>query len=228
MRRAAGWIRIVTAAALLVCVPALARADHILGSGERRILGLRSARLEVSAPPEVPIQTAFSLPTRLVNSDAALFGGRTLLVQGDLTGPGVCEGAQAGTPGPLGTTCRAAGVLELKAIKPGDALVIPPLARAGNYEVSRLRLTNDLGIDILPATPSVISIKATDQILITSVTSRPLSLTEIQDRGIVLNDSNFTAYECRSNLSVNGGLRASSPSSPSSSWNGTSAVPTCA
>ena len=55
MRRAAGWIRIATAATLLVCLPSVARADTVLGSGVLQILGVGAARLEIDAPPEVPI-----------------------------------------------------------------------------------------------------------------------------------------------------------------------------
>ena len=34
-----------------------------------------------------------------------------------------------------------------------------------------------------------------ERVIVTSVSSRPLSLEEIQNRGLVIDESNFTAYE---------------------------------
>ena len=167
-------------ACLVATLPTLAHAQAPLASGLLRILG---ARLTVQVPANVPINTPFSLPTQLVDGDGhplaagAVFAAGTVFVRGDLSGVGL----DAAVP--------------LDSVAPGSPLAIPALTRAGNYVVDHLRLTDILGAELFPATPAVANIKALEQIFVTSVTSRPLSLDEIQSRGIVLDANNFSAYE---------------------------------
>lgn len=183
-RRRALTCRVVVVIAAALLLSHVAYAQQLLASGALRILG---ARLEVQAPADVPIDTPFTLPTALIDGDGhaivadTLFTAGSVLVRGELSRPGLTESAGATLPvGP---------------VPAGSPLPIPALTRAGNYVVDHLRLTDAQGIEIFPAAPSVLSIKALEQILVTSVSSRPLSLDEIQDRGIVLDPNNYTAFE---------------------------------
>ena len=69
---------------------------------------------------------------------------------------------------------------------------------AGDYILSNVRLEGN-GEVILrrqqgPGVEPIV-IKVIDEILVTEVTSRPLSLEEIQERGIVITEENFTAFD---------------------------------
>ena len=198
MRRSAtGRTWAVLAAALLL--PSLASAQSVLGSGELRILGVR---LAVSpASQTVPRNQATRLATALIDgsasapqtlppsiSDPSL---ANLVVKGELTGPGI--GQTGDGSGETGVTISA---------PVGQLLPIPPLLAAGTYVVDNLRLEACTGGSgcatsnfIMPADPAVATIKVVDRIIVTSVSSRPLSLDEIRDRGIIIDDSSFTAYE---------------------------------
>ncbi|MBI1817099.1 MAG: Ig-like domain-containing protein [Deltaproteobacteria bacterium] len=180
--------QMVAAIALIAWLPSASFAQSVLASGELKIIG---AQLQVSpATQTVPKNQASGLLTRLVDpanpdaavSDPALDG---LVVKGELSGPGI--GSQAETPAPIGT-------VTLSTI-PGQILRIPPLLTVGNYVVDNLRLEDEHGNFVMPADAAVATINVVDKIIVTSVSSRPLSLDEIQDRGIVIDSSNFTAFE---------------------------------
>ena len=110
-------------------------------------------------------------------------------VRGVLSGPGLAEGAEVitmpGRPLELGTA--------VSSVPGGQAS--PPLSVPGTYTLDDLRLTTAEGATILAATPAVVPISVVDKVLVSNVTSRPLSLEEIQDRGIVIDESNYTAFE---------------------------------
>jgi hypothetical protein len=74
-------------------------------------------------------------------------------------------------------------------------LPIPALLRAGNHVVDDIHLEDALGNFIVSAEPAVAAVDVIDKVIVTSVRSRPLSMDEIRDRGIIIDESNFTAYE---------------------------------
>ena len=74
-------------------------------------------------------------------------------------------------------------------------LPIPPLLSAGNYVVDHLRLEDANGNFILSATPAIATLTVIDRVIVTSVSTQPLSLDQIQDLGLVLDSSNFSAYQ---------------------------------
>ena len=78
------------------------------------------------------------------------------------------------------------------AVRPGQPLPIPPLALPGDYFLDQIRLVKD-GQVILNGSPATVAIKVISEVFVTSVTSRPLSLEEIRERGIVIDDSSFQA-----------------------------------
>jgi hypothetical protein len=171
---------------LLLTLPALAHAQPHLGTGELRIAGLQLAASPASQT--VPRNQATGLAVQLEDPaepgeamaavPAALLG--TFVVKGDLSGPGLAE------PLELSVGFDAS---------PAAILPIPPLLRVGNYVLDNLRLESTSGEFLLPAEPAVAALSVIDRVIVTSVSSRPLSLEEIQERGIVIDESNFTAYE---------------------------------
>ena len=122
-------------------------------------------------------------------------------------------------PGNLGTTAReaidkltAGAIVEAEIrgpsfptkhvkVKPGQPIPIPAFALPGDYFLDRIRLTRN-GETILNASPSTVPIKVIAEILVTSVTSRPLSLDEIRQKGIVIDNSNFQAMNFQLALTV--------------------------
>jgi hypothetical protein len=78
---------------------------------------------------------------------------------------------------------------------PNAPLLLPPLALSGDYSLDGIRLLAIDGSVLLEGTPSRVPVTVFEEVLISRVTSRPLTLDEIQDRGIVIDESNFRAIE---------------------------------
>jgi hypothetical protein len=75
---------------------------------------------------------------------------------------------------------------------PNQPIFLPPLTREGTHFLENIRLDIDPTTSI-KASPAVVNIKVLDQLLVGAVTSRPLSLAEIQQRGIVFDENSFQA-----------------------------------
>lgn len=105
------------------------------------------------------------------------------VVLGELTGPAF------GEPVTLAAT-------------PGGNFPIPPLAIPGLYTLGNIRLVND-GQVLLLGNPAVVRIEVIDRVLVSQVTSRPLSADEIKERGIVIDQRNFQVV----NFTVGFGLQ---------------------
>ncbi len=79
---------------------------------------------------------------------------------------------------------------------PGQPLLLPPLNLSGNYSLDGIRLVDGSTDEtLLEAAPSSVPVTVFDDVLVSRVTSRPLSLEEIQEKGIVIDESNFRAVE---------------------------------
>ena len=75
-------------------------------------------------------------------------------------------------------------------------LLLPPIPLVGDYELDDIKLVDaSTGATLIAGTPSSVPVHVLDDVLISQVTSRPLSLQEIQDRGIFIDDANFRAVE---------------------------------
>ena len=171
---------------LLLAVPAQAQP---IGSGQIRIVGLS---VDIDTRPDLDgIQS-----TRTAVKD---FPSAVLAVVGAL-------GSNAGLPDfPADALVKAElngpafgnTALTLSA-RPNSFMEIPAQRIAGDYTLSNVRLESNgevllhrlQGPDVEPIVINVI-----DEILVTEVTSRPLSLEEIQEQGIVITEENFTAFE---------------------------------
>ena len=181
---------LLSRAILLLMLPTLAQAQPHLGSGELRIAGVQ---LVVSpATQTVPRNQATGLTVTI--EDPALPGQpltalpaallATFRVKGELSGPGFAA------PEPLSVAFGTS---------PTAVLPIPPLLAVGNYVVDNLRLEQCTGggacgtsTFLLPGEPAVAALNVIERVIVTSVSSRPLSLEEIQDRGIVIDEANFS------------------------------------
>ncbi|MFP5246820.1 MAG: hypothetical protein ACLGH0_09005, partial [Thermoanaerobaculia bacterium] len=108
-----------------------------------------------------------------------LLGG-TFTIEGDLAGPGL--------PVPVRLPQADAPITDRLLVN------IPPLPQSGNYTLSNLRITRN-GATVLDLTPNRVEIEVIEQVLITSVTTRPLTLDEIKAKGIILDDDSYLGFE---------------------------------
>ncbi|HEX2060055.1 MAG TPA: carboxypeptidase-like regulatory domain-containing protein, partial [Thermoanaerobaculia bacterium] len=108
-----------------------------------------------------------------------LLGG-PFVVEGDLAGPGLAAPVR----------------LPQNDVPNSDPLLvnIPPLPQSGNYTLSNLRITRN-GATALDITPNRVDVEVIEQVLITSVTTRPLTLEEIRNKGIILDDDSYLGFE---------------------------------
>ncbi|MCB1037702.1 MAG: hypothetical protein KDD47_27970, partial [Acidobacteria bacterium] len=165
---------------VLSAVSAQAQSD--LGSARLLISG---TRLAVSPESQtVPFDTPTLVETALVGYDPA--EGRLpedLRVLADFTGPEV------------------GGILRLETT-PGEPFRIPRLRLKGQYQLDNIRLVQ--GDELLAyAEPRSAGVLVT-QVLVTRVTSRALTLEEIQSRGIALDEDSFRAFNFTFGFAVDG------------------------
>jgi len=180
-QRAAGIWAFVLLAVALGLAPQVGHGQQGVGAAAVSLIGVR---LEVQAPT-VPINVPFGLPTsvrgpgNVVLTDLTALGGDAswaagLRVTATLSGPGLDPTA-------------------LEPVVPGASFAVGALTRAGSYTVEDLQLEDANGAVVLRGEPGVITVL--DRVLVTSVSSRALSLEEILARGIVIDEDNFTVYE---------------------------------
>lgn len=161
-------------------VPAVASQD--LAQGQLLIAG---TRLVVTPESQtVPFDTPTVVNTHLEDFDVTAGAlPDDLRVVGDFTGPDV------------------QGILELET-RPGQPFRIPRLSRKGPYQLDNIRLVQ--GEELLTyAEPRSAAVLVT-QVLVTRVTSRPMTLDEIRNHGIVVDGDNFRAFNFTFGFGVGG------------------------
>ena len=156
-----------------------------LGTAEIRVLGmgvdvdtrpdLDGMQYTMTAVKDIPtgVQTVVGLPgTASVPSLAV-----GAVVKAELSGPSF--------PGQS---------LTLTAL-PNEFMEIPPMGVSGDHYINNVRLEDPDGNIVLVRDLSLdmVVINVIDKLLVTQVTSRPLTLEEIQEKGIVIDDDNYTA-----------------------------------
>jgi hypothetical protein len=88
---------------------------------------------------------------------------------------------------------------------PGEPLMLPPLAVDGEYVLDHIELVaKDRSTVLLTGTPASVPVTVFDKVLVSQVVSRPLTLDEIQAKGIVIDDQNFSAVEFAVGLVIDG------------------------
>lgn len=93
--------------------------------------------------------------------------------------------------GPTGPAQRVLGSV-------GQPLLLPPLSVVGDYQLDGIRLVRVEGtnlVTVLEGTPSSVPVRVFDEVLVSRVTSRPLTSAEIDEKGIFIDESNFRAVE---------------------------------
>lgn len=84
-------------------------------------------------------------------------------------------------------------------------LILPALRLPGDYVLEDLQLVDNVtGLSRFPVTPESIPVRVVDEILVSRVTSRPLDLEEIREKGIVIDEANFRAVEFEVTLVLKG------------------------
>gem|GEM_PF-1427618 len=186
LRNAAVALFIIGVATLLHAQTSLRK----IGELELQVQGI-SATVQ-PANPTIPKNTAAGVrivvtsPSGTLSSaDVAKFLGGSFEVHGELSGPGLNGTITLPFIDPNGGTAPITDPL---------LLPIPALTTAGNYTLSNLRITVN-GSPALDVSPSTIPVKVIDQILITSVETRPLTLDEIKAAGVVLDSNDFLGFQ---------------------------------
>jgi len=77
---------------------------------------------------------------------------------------------------------------------PGELMELPPLGAAGDHQLFNVRLEDGEGNLVLRRDPTLdsIVINVIEELLVTQVVTRPLTLDEIVEKGIVIDEDNFT------------------------------------
>lgn len=113
-------------------------------------------------------------------SQAATYFGGAVRAQAELSGPGLSQTI----------------TIPDESTATNDPLLIqfPPLATAGEYTLSNIRLMAN-GATALNVSPGTIPVRIIDEVLVTSVETHPMTLEEIQEAGIVLDDSSYQGFQ---------------------------------
>jgi hypothetical protein len=188
-------LRAVSVSALcllqLLAVSAVARAQAPLrkiGELELSLLGLTASPSPLNAT--VPKNTASGIrvivtagASPVSTADLTRFLGVDVQVQAELSGPGLSGSLTIGSH-VLGQPLTADPLL----------LRLPALTTAGDYVISNVRLVAG-NRAVLAVTPSRVPLKVIEQVLITSVKTRPLTLQEIKDKGIIIDRNDYLGFE---------------------------------
>jgi len=109
----------------------------------------------------------------------AQYLGGPFQVVGEFSGPGLTQTVE------VPPTPPAANSL---------IVILPVVNTAGDYALSNLRFLVN-GQSVLDVSPSSVTVKVIDQVLVTSVQTKPLTLDEIQAMGVVLGSSDYTGFQ---------------------------------
>jgi hypothetical protein len=89
--------------------------------------------------------------------------------------------------------------------QPGKPFNLPTLPILGKYTLGNIRLFDNTGKLLFGATPQAVTIESISDPLVTSVTTHQLTLQEIQQQGIVIDSSNYTAYQFTTAIATSSG-----------------------
>lgn len=145
--------------------------DPPLATGRITVFG---SKIVISPSPV--IETPEGVPVFINTTGTGIHG----TVVGELRGPGI------------------SGSLSFQT-EPGKPFELPPLNTKGTYFFENIRLMNN-GQFVMAATPDHVEIHVIE-VLITQISSRPLSLQEIRSLGIVINENDFSAVSFEVGLS---------------------------
>ena len=173
-------------ALLLLTVPSLASEGPApLGRSEIRVVGLA---VDLDTRPDIEGLQDTMTAVRDVPTGLETFLGSPVDTALRTAPPGALVKAELRGP------TFGDAVVELAA-PPNQLFELPLLRVAGEHRVTRVRLEAADGTVLFERDPTrpPVRIDVIDQLLVSSVTTRPLTLEEIQERGIVIDEDNFTA-----------------------------------
>ena len=147
--------------------------DEIIVSKDVIVKGLTLSISPVTQ--NVPVNTGTSVNTVLSIDDSGSLKG--IVVKGELSGPGLSKAITLTT-------------------LPNYPFSIPGLTVKGKYYLDNIRLERN-GEVVSKSDPERAEIEVID-LIITSIKTRPLTMKEIREKGIVITDNNFKIY----NLSI--------------------------
>ncbi len=186
------WLGALLLLLVAVCWPATGYS--LVASADIRVLGLQ---VDLDTRPDIDgLQSTMTAVKNIPTGVQAVVGA-----PGSPVLPALAAGSvvRAELSGPA----LGASTVTLTAA-PNGLMEIPPLAAAGEYRLGNVRLESADGATILlrdPARPAIV-VNVIDKLLVTQVTSRPLTLDEIEEKGIVIDEDNFTALNFQIGLTL--------------------------
>lgn len=176
---------ISVAAALLAATTAQAQP---LTAFEHHVVGarLQASPAELFVPKDIPgsILVQFTTANGSPHLDAARLG-RDHHIEAVLRGPAF-------------PAYRLLGF-------PNEPLLLPPIALVGDYQIDDIRLVHTAsGETRAMAAPSRIAVHVFPEVFVSQVVSRPLTIDEIAERGIVIDASSFSAVEFEATFTLAG------------------------
>lgn len=182
--------RAIPPLALVLILGALAspqaQSPRKIGEMELSLAGL-SATIE-GARPAIPKNIASGVKIRISAGGAAVTPGAVAR----LLGPFSVEGELSGPS--FGETVTVRQSIDAADTATDLILPLPVMAIAGEHTLANLRIVGD-GRALFDLQPHTVPIDVVEQVLITSVKTRPLTLQEIKDKGIVLDSDDYLGFE---------------------------------
>ena len=155
-----------------------------IGSLDLAIGGLQAT--VTPAQPVIPKNIASGVQVvvtqngqQLTGDQVAQYLGGSFQLVGEYSGPGLTQTVEV----PQATPTQNSLIIDLPAVN-----------TAGNYTLSNLRFVVN-GAPVFDVSPSSIPVQVIDQVIVTSVQTKPLTLDQIQAAGVVLDSSDYQGFQ---------------------------------
>jgi hypothetical protein len=175
---------VLSLAALLFGTLVSAQTPTKIGSLDLSIGGLQAT--VTPSQPVIPKNIASGVQVvvsqngqTLAPATIAQYLGGAFQIVGELSGPGLTQTIDVPQSPPS-----------------ANSLIInlPAMTTGGDYTLSNLRFLVN-GQSVLDVSPSTVTVKVIEQVLVTSVQTQPLTLDQIQAMGVVLGSSDYTGFQ---------------------------------